>query len=78
MIDGSIMRIDAMLAFLGGRASLAGVMSDSGLSSVRPPRLRSSAVSLTAVTTVKPAHQSLCLTANSPPASSHLALQAEP
>jgi hypothetical protein len=78
MIDGSIMRIDAMLAFLGGRASLAGVISDPGLSSVRPPRLRSRAGSLTAVTIVKPAHQGLCLKANSPAASSHLALQAEP
>jgi len=44
MIDRSIMRIDAMLAFLGGRseASLAGVMSDSGLcvGQAAPPAIK--------------------------------------
>jgi len=42
MIDRSIMRIDAMLAFLGGRASLAGVMSDPGLcfGETAPPAIK--------------------------------------
>jgi hypothetical protein len=44
MIDRSITRIDAMLAFLGGRseASLAGVMSDPGLcvGETAPPAIK--------------------------------------
>lgn len=67
MIDRSIMRIDAMLAFLGGRSegAPAGARSDPGL---RVGQTRSS------VAMTKPAHEELCSSAPL----SQLALQAEP
>ena len=60
----------------------AGAMSDinrsRGICIGQTARLRLRAAPLAAVTMINPAHQNLCLKANSSAPLSHLALQAEP